>query len=50
MFNRTAIMDGLTKLNEALKSAGQTNAFVVPTTNIDTKKKVIDLKFEIEKG
>lgn len=46
IFNRTAIADGLTKVNEALHDSGQ---FVSPTTNIDAKKKVIDLKFEVAK-
>jgi outer membrane protein assembly factor BamA len=46
IFNRTAISDGLTKINQALSDSGQ---FVAPVTNIDTKKKVIDIKFDVTK-
>lgn len=46
IFNRTAVADGLAKMNEALRESGQ---FVTPDTNIDTKKKVIDLKFQVIK-
>jgi outer membrane protein assembly factor BamA len=46
IFNRTAISDGLTKINQALGDSGQ---FVAPVTNIDTKKKVIDIKFDVTK-
>jgi outer membrane protein assembly factor BamA len=49
VFNRSVIADGLTKLNEALKANGETDAYVRPITNVDTKKKVIDLKFEVSK-
>ena len=46
IFNRQAVADGLAKINEALSDSGQ---FVSPDTNIDTKKKVIDLKFKVSK-
>jgi outer membrane protein insertion porin family len=49
VFNRSAIAAGLKKVEEAIQAGGD-HAFVLPTTNIDPKKKVIDLKFEIEKG
>jgi outer membrane protein assembly factor BamA len=49
VFNRTAITDGIAKLNDALKASAP-DAIVMPTTNVDPKKKVIDLKFEISKG
>ncbi|HEX4451051.1 MAG TPA: POTRA domain-containing protein [Kofleriaceae bacterium] len=47
IFNRSAVSAGIEKLNASLKA--EDRAFV-PITNIDTKKKVIDLKFELQKS
>jgi outer membrane protein assembly factor BamA len=49
VFNRTAITDGMAKLNEALKTSAP-DSIVVPNTKVDDKKKVIDINFEILKG
>lgn len=46
IFNRTAISDGLAKINKVL---GQ-GMHAVPLTNIDAKKKLVDLKLDIQKG
>jgi hypothetical protein len=47
VFNRSAVSAGIEKLNDLLKA--DKRAFI-PITNIDTKKKVIDLKFEQQKS
>jgi outer membrane protein insertion porin family len=47
VFNRSAVSAGIEKLNNLLKAD---NRAFMPITNIDTKKKVIDLKFEPQKS
>jgi outer membrane protein insertion porin family len=46
IFNRTAITTGIGKITSALHANGGT-AYVTPITNVDTKKKVIDIKLEV---
>jgi len=51
IFNRSTITTGIGKLTEALHAAAATaTAQVLPITNIDTKKKLIDLTFQIGDG
>jgi outer membrane protein assembly factor BamA len=47
IFNRSAIAEGIQKIEQSLKDSGQV---VVPVTNVDSKKKVVDLEFKISKG
>jgi outer membrane protein assembly factor BamA len=47
IFNRSAVSAAIEKLNDSLKAE---NRAFVPISNVDTKKKVIDLKFELQKS
>jgi outer membrane protein assembly factor BamA len=47
IFNRSAVSAAIEKLNDSVKAE---NRAFVPISNVDTKKKVIDLKFELQKS
>ena len=49
VFSRTAIVNGVQKITDAVHAAGMTNANVLPLTKVDTTKKTIDLTLEVTK-